>query len=86
MNRRTRLFVAVASMLPLGLGVIICCLLALTGTAAADVVSALVIAVVVQGVVTYIRLRHTTPTTCRGRTSPHDNSLRGEPGPSPNAR
>ncbi|MBF4999713.1 hypothetical protein IRT45_21445 [Nocardia sp. BSTN01] len=69
MNRRARLLVAIASTLPLGLGVVICCLLVAAGTAPKGVLSALAIAVVVQGVLTYIRLRRTTPLTRRGRAS-----------------
>ncbi|MEU6565243.1 hypothetical protein [Nocardia nova] len=73
MNRRTRMLVAVTSMLPLGLGIVICCLLVATGAAAADVVSALTIAVVVQGILTYLRLRRTAPTIRREQTRADNN-------------
>ncbi|AHH16980.1 hypothetical protein NONO_c21820 [Nocardia nova SH22a] len=73
MNHRTRVRVAVASMLPLGLGVVICGLLVATGAATADVASALTIAVIAQGIFTYLRLRRTAPTTRRGQTGADNN-------------
>ncbi|MEV6071458.1 hypothetical protein AB0L82_33340 [Nocardia sp. NPDC052001] len=73
MNHRVRLSIAIASMLPIGLGVLICCLLVAAGTSPAGVVSALAIAVVVLGIFTYIRLYRATLTARRGRPSA-DNS------------
>ncbi|WP_067688927.1 hypothetical protein [Nocardia jejuensis] len=60
MNNRSRLLVALASMLPLTLGLLVCGVLLAAGTVSTGVVSALAIAVVVQGVFTFIRLRRTT--------------------------
>ncbi|MFB8003233.1 hypothetical protein [Nocardia sp. NPDC056000] len=73
MNRRARLSVAVASMVPMGLGVLICCLLVAAGTEPAGVVSALALAAVIMGIFTYFRLRRTPPTR-RGRTSAENSN------------
>ncbi|MFF2554898.1 hypothetical protein ACFVUS_28110 [Nocardia sp. NPDC058058] len=74
MNHRARLSVAVASMLPIGLGVVLCCLLVAAGTAPAGVVSALAIAVAVQGIITYFRLRRATPTARPPRPTAENSS------------
>ncbi|WP_433520626.1 hypothetical protein ACQPZ2_24690 [Nocardia pseudovaccinii] len=74
MNHWARLSVAVASTLPLGLGAVICCLLVAAGAAPAGVVSSLAIAVVIQGVFTYIRLRRTTRAARRKGTSAENSN------------